>query len=90
LKQRVIQSLALADYVVQQLNSIGCKAWKNKNAITVVFSAPAKSLCQKWQLATEGALTHMICMPGISKEKIDEFLNDMLEESKLKTAMAEA
>lgn len=87
LKRRAIQSLAMADYVVQQLNSIGCKAWKNKNAITVVFSAPSKTLCHKWQLATEGEYTHLICMPGISKEKIDEFLYDMLEESRLKTAM---
>jgi histidine decarboxylase len=89
LKQRAIQSLAMAEYVVEQLNGMGCKAWRNKNAITVVFSAPSKLFCQKWQLATEGEWTHMICMPGISKEKIDEFLNDMVEEIKLKTALAE-
>lgn len=89
LKQRAIQSIAMAEYVVQQLNSIGCKAWKNENAITVVFSAPSKELCHKWQLATEGNWTHMICMPGITKEKVDEFLTDMLEEYRMKTAMAE-
>ena len=90
LKQRAINSLKLAEYAVQQLNSIGCKAWKNENAITVVFSAPSAALCQKWQLATEGEWTHMICMPGVTKEKVDEFINDMIEEIKLKTAFAEA
>lgn len=88
LKQRAINSLALAEYAVAQLNNIGYKAWKNENAITVVFPASSAVLCQKWQLATEGAWTHMICMPGVTKEKVDEFIDDMLEESKLKIAIA--
>jgi histidine decarboxylase len=90
LKQRALDSLKLAEYAVEQLKSMGCNAWKNENAITVVFSAPSKELCQKWQLATEGEWTHMICMPGITKEKIDEFLNDMTEECRMRTAMAVA
>jgi histidine decarboxylase len=90
LRQRALDSLELAEYTVQELKSIGIDAWKNENAITVVFPAPSAALCTKWQLATEGKWTHMICMPGISKEKVDEFLNDMMIEYKLEAAIAEA
>ena len=37
----------------------------------------------------KGEWTHMICMPGVTKEKVDEFINDMVEEIKLKPAFAE-
>jgi histidine decarboxylase len=83
LKQRAINSLQLAEYSVQQLNKIGIKAWRNKHSITVVFPTPSKKLCQKWQLASEGKWTHMICMPGIAKENVDEFIEDLVEASKM-------
>jgi|TARA_B100001094_G_scaffold189308_1_gene183492 histidine decarboxylase len=34
----------------------------------------------KWGLATEGNITHIICIPSISKEQIDDFIIDLLEE----------
>jgi histidine decarboxylase len=52
-------------------------AWRNDNAITVVFPKPSEEICVKWQLASEGSNTHIICMPGVTKEVIDEFLVDV-------------
>jgi histidine decarboxylase len=76
LKARAVNSLHLADYTVQQLQHIGIKAWRNHNAITVVFPQPSKEMCVKWQLASENGLTHIICMPGITTETIDRFVSD--------------
>lgn len=76
-KQRAQQSLELAKYTKDKLIEMGWKAWSNPNAITVVIAKPHASLIAKWQLATEGDIAHIICMPGVSKEQIDAFLNDM-------------
>ncbi|MEO6523041.1 MAG: hypothetical protein ABIN91_15265 [Mucilaginibacter sp.] len=39
---------------------------------------PCAEIVEKWQLATEEGLAHVICMPGITKREIDLFLEDML------------
>jgi histidine decarboxylase len=80
LKARAENSLRLAEYIIQQLAALGIKAWGNHNAITVVFPKPSKELCTKWQLATEGEWSHVICMPVITKETIDRFVGDLAEE----------
>ena len=54
--------------------TMGIKACKNPNAIKIFFPKPAEEICVKWQLASDGELSHIICMPGVTKEKIDEFL----------------
>jgi len=79
LKQRAVDSLELAEYTMQRLLSIDIKAWRNDHAITVVFPQPPAEICLKWQLASEGGLTHIICMPGVTKERIDSFINDLVE-----------
>ena len=37
---------------------------------------PADKLCNKWQLASENGLSHLICMPVITKQHIDSFIRD--------------
>jgi histidine decarboxylase len=81
LKARAVNSLYLAEYTVQQLQNIGIKAWRNQNAITVIFPQPSKEICVKWQLASENGFTHIICMPGVSKETIDSCIKDLAGQS---------
>jgi histidine decarboxylase len=69
--------LEVAEYTEKKLQEMGFAAWRNPNAITVVFPKPSTEICVKWQLASEGKLSHIICMPGITKEKIDEFLKEL-------------
>lgn len=88
LRKRALESLALAEYAEKKLNSIGWKAWRNENAITVIFPQPAESLCIKWQLASEGGWSHILCMPGVRKEQIDEFVEDLQKSLELKTPCA--
>ncbi|WP_316746825.1 histidine decarboxylase [Pedobacter gandavensis] len=78
LQKRALHSLAVAAYAEAQLKSIGIAAWSNPNAITVVFPAPAKWICQKWQLASENGLSHVICMPNVTCAQIDELIADLI------------
>ncbi|HEY1024694.1 MAG TPA: histidine decarboxylase [Sphingobacteriaceae bacterium] len=77
LKQRAIHSLDVAAYAERRLNEIGVNAWRNPNSITVIFSAPADIIIQKWQLASEGGWSHIICMPNVTRQQIDELVSEI-------------
>jgi len=85
LLSRAVESLNLAQYLVEKFHEIGIHAFRNQNAITVVFPQPASSVCQKWQIASEGGYSHIICMPGITKDKIDAFIIDLLKQIEAQT-----
>jgi len=76
-KKRALESINLAEYLLDRLKEIGIESWKNDNAITVVFGKPSKKIIDKWQIATDGDIAHVICMPGVTKKMIDEFIEDM-------------
>ena len=77
LRERALRSLELAAYAEAQLCGAGVQAWRNPDAITVVFPKIAESVRAKWQLATQGNISHLIVMPGITKEQIDAFVEDV-------------
>ncbi len=79
LKKRAEICLEVADYAEAKMKQLGIEAWRNQNAITIVFPKPSQEICVKWQLASEGKMSHIICMPGVTKEKIDEFLQDLVQ-----------
>lgn len=78
LEKRYRQCVEVANYCVTELNMLGIKAWRNENAITVVFPKVSDSVKDKWQLATE-EVSHVICMPNVTKKQIDEFIGDLIE-----------
>lgn len=78
-QRRTDHSLSIASYTLKKLKKQGIEAWRNPNAITIVFSAPDKKVIEKWQLATENGYSHIICMPNVSKKQIDEFVSDIAE-----------
>src|SRR5262249_32270858 len=79
LLQLATEGLALAEYTVQQLQSIGITAWRNPHALTVVFPKPSEMICHKWQLASDQDISHLICMPGVTKGQIVGFVQDCKE-----------
>lgn len=79
LLQRAETSLLLAEYAVSELQRCGISAWRNKDSLTVVFPQPHQKVCHKWQLASENGISHLICMPGVTKEHIDFFVKDVSE-----------
>lgn len=88
LKMRVDKALQMAEYSEERLKSVGVKAWRNSNAITVVFPEVSSRLKEKYQLATSGGQTHLVVMPHIKKEVIDSFIEEMMEENVLTTAVS--
>lgn len=77
LRKRAIHSMELADYLQKQLQAINWKSWKNESAFTVVIKRPPEEIIHKWQLATYGEWSHVICMPGVTKERLDIFIEDL-------------
>lgn len=78
LKRRYEHSLEMAQYCKNRLNEVGVDAWTNPGAITVVFSKTSNYIKSKWQLATEEEVTHIICMPNVTKVQIDAFIDDIV------------
>lgn len=76
LTKRAVTAQNLATYTEKRLKEIGVNAWRNNNALTVVLTKPSIALCKKYQLASEGNIAHVICVPGIKKSQIDAFIND--------------
>jgi histidine decarboxylase len=77
LKKRVEHSLEMAAYAEAELIKIGVEAWRNPNSFTVVFPTPDKIIKRKWQLASEEGMSHIICMPNVTKSQMDEFIEDL-------------
>jgi len=73
-KEDIDRCIALAEYLVQRIPS----AWKNPSSITVVFPRPSDQLICKWQLATQGDISHVVVMPHVTKEKLDAFISDYI------------
>jgi histidine decarboxylase len=77
LRERAKRALEIAAYAETRLRSAGIAAWRNPNAITVVFPKVSAPVREKWQLATQGEISHLIVMPGITKDRIDAFVEDV-------------
>ena len=72
-KKDVEDCIALAEYAVERIPG----AWRNHNSITVVIPKPCDDIVYKWQLATEGNLSHIVVMPHVTKDKLDAFISDL-------------
>ena len=68
--------LDVAEYAVQQFNRHGIHAWRHRNSVTVVFRRPAPEVFRKWQIAPEGDEAHIITMPHVTRDMIDELVTD--------------
>ena len=77
MKQRTEYSLRTAAYAEKQLSEAGIEAWRNPQALTVVFEQPPREVRDKWQLASAGGYSHLICMPHVRREQIDELVSDI-------------
>lgn len=78
--KRAEQSFALADYAEEQLRSIEWNVWRNSQSITLVLANPSATLRKKWQLASQDGWSHIICVPGLGRSQIDEFIADLKQD----------
>jgi len=68
-----------AEYSVRTFNDNGIKAWRNKNANTVVFPRPSQAVLERWQIAVYKNIAHIITMPHVTIDQIDKIAKDMVD-----------
>ncbi len=77
LRARAQRCRDLAAYTQHRLWSAGVPAWRHPHAFTVVIETPPPSITARWNLASSQGLSHVICMPGITRDQIDAFVADL-------------
>jgi histidine decarboxylase len=90
IRERIARSLDLAAYLERRLGEASIDAWRNPNAITVVFPRPSEAIRRKWQLATAGSVSHAIVHANVTREQIDAFVRDMIDGTQRKEPVCEA
>ena len=68
--------LDTAEYAVQRFNEHGISAWRHRNSPTVVFDRPSPEVFDRWQIAPEGEVAHIITMPHVDRDMIDRLVRD--------------
>ncbi len=77
LRARAEEARELARYTHRGLVEMGWDASHNPHAFTVVLATPPAPVMERWTLASTNGRSHIICMPGITRAQIDEFLGDL-------------
>jgi len=76
-KKVVRDCIRTAELAVRKMNDNNIKAWKNDHAITVVFPRPTEKVVKKWKLAVQDDIAHIICMPQVNEDVIDNVIEDV-------------
>ena len=76
-REMVVECLKMADYAIERLREEDIDAWRNNNSVTVVFPRPAPPVLEKWQIAVSDDIAHMITMPHVTRELVDELVRDI-------------
>jgi histidine decarboxylase len=79
-RKRAEDGLELATYTHRKLKELGWATWRNPGALTVMLATPSPALVHKWQLASIDGWSHIICMPSVTKERINLFLDDLVSD----------
>ncbi len=80
------QMLECTAYLAQELTKISWPCWRNEYSNTVFFRRPSKEICSKYNLALGydesfgGELAHVVVMQHVTKEKIDQFVKELMSE----------
>ncbi|OLB81115.1 MAG: hypothetical protein AUI14_04435 [Actinobacteria bacterium 13_2_20CM_2_71_6] len=88
LRERAEQARELAAYTHRRLVDMGWEAWRNPHGFTVVLATPPAPVTERWALASTNGRSHIICMPGVSREQIDQFITDLRAVAPARVPMA--
>jgi histidine decarboxylase len=73
LRARADRCRRLAAYTQDRLAAMGWESFRNGNAFTVVL----RTVTARWVLAAHNGWSHIVCMPGVTRDQIDAFLGDL-------------
>ena len=76
LRQMVAGMMDTAQYAVDRFNAAGIPAWRHRNSANVVFPKPSPGVFAKWQIAPEGRDVRIVTMAHVTREMIDELVDD--------------
>ena len=80
IKRDVQHCMDTATYLRDELKKAGILAQLNDLSSTVVMERPAEeALVQRWQLACEEDIAHVVVMPNVTREKIDVFVKEFAQ-----------
>ena len=85
-RELVAEMLAVAEYAVERFGEFGVPAWRHRNSVTVVFPRPPAEVSRKWQIAPLGDIAHIITMPHVTREMVNEFVDDCVKQKHRRTA----
>jgi len=77
LRRRAESARELAAYVHRRLLDLGWEAYRHPHAFTVVLRTPPERVARRWVLAEDGERSHIVTMPGVTRESVDAFLADL-------------
>ncbi|CAH8254625.1 unnamed protein product [Arabidopsis lyrata] len=79
-QKEVQKCLRNAHYLKDRLCEAGISAMLNELSSTVVFERPKdEEFVRRWQLACQGDIAHVVVMPSVTIEKLDNFLKDLVK-----------
>ncbi|KAJ3675142.1 hypothetical protein LUZ60_004184 [Juncus effusus] len=79
-QKEVQKCLRNAHYLKSRLSDWGISAMLNELSSTVVFERPRdEEFVRRWQLACEGNIAHVVVMPSVTVEKLEMFLEELVE-----------
>ncbi|XP_078172160.1 serine decarboxylase 1-like [Carex rostrata] len=79
-QKEVQKCLRNAHYLKDRLKEAGIGAMLNELSSTVVFERPKdEEFVRMWQLACEGNIAHVVVMPSVTIEKLDDFLSELVQ-----------
>ncbi len=77
-REMVAGCLRMADYAIERFEAAGIAAWRNKSSVTVVFPRPPAPVVEKWQIAVFRDIAHIITMPHVTRQHVDELVEDIV------------
>ncbi|WOL15550.1 serine decarboxylase 1-like [Canna indica] len=79
-QKEVQKCLRNAHYLKDRMKESGIGAMLNELSSTVVFERPKdEEFVRQWQLACSGNIAHVVVMPSVTIEKLDSFLNELIQ-----------
>jgi histidine decarboxylase len=79
-RRRACRGDEVAAYAHQRLIALGWPCWRNLDALTVRIRPLPESLRDRWPLPVDGGWSHLICMPGRTRQHIDQLIADLRRE----------
>jgi len=80
IKRDVVHCMETAAYLRDKITDAGLSCRLNDLSSTVVLERPMDDeLVKRWQLACEGDIAHVVVMPNVTRQKIDKFVEELVE-----------